>query len=372
MLGGIFMLVAVVASVMIHESGHYFMARATGMKATEFFFGFGPKLWSTTRGETEYGIKAFPLGGYVRIAGMNPLEEVDPADVGRTYREKKFWQKSVVILAGVVLHFIIAYVVILGALIGFGIDNPDAPLAEIAVVQPSLEDGTATPAALAGLKPGDTVVAIDGIPVGGWEEIRTALADLPDADVTITVDRDGERLTLSTVLSSVVDHATGTEVGYLGVSPAYERESVGFFQAMGLAGRAFVNITGRTFDALGNLVKPSSLAQLGGAFFGNTDVPNEIRPVSPIGIVRLGAESDFELMVGLIAMVNIVLGIFNGLPLYPLDGGHFAVAVYERITHREADVRKLAPIAAAVMALVLFLFSVALLLDIVNPISLNG
>ncbi len=372
MLGGIFMLVAVVASVMIHEAGHYFTARATGMKATEFFFGFGPKLWSTTRGETEYGVKAFPLGGYVRIAGMNPLEEVDPADAGRTYREKKFWQKSVVILSGVALHFIIAYVVILGAIIGFGIDNPDAPLSEIAIVQQSLENGTTTPAAVAGIQSGDTIVAVDGVPVAEWEEIRVALADLPNAAITITVDRQGELLTLSTVLSSVVDPDTGAEVGYLGVSPAYERESVGFFRAAGLAGRAFINVTGRTFEALGNLVRPSSLAQLGGAFLGNTDVPNEIRPVSPVGIVRLGVESDFELMVSLVAMVNIVLGIFNGLPLYPLDGGHFAVAVYERITHREADIRKLAPIAAAVMALVLFLFSVALLLDIVNPISLNG
>ncbi len=372
MAGGIFMLVAVVASIMIHEAGHYFTARATGMKATEFFFGFGPKLWSTVRGETEYGIKAFPLGGYVRIAGMNPLEEIDPADVGRTYREKKFWQKSVVIMSGVVLHFIIAYVVILGAIIGFGVDDPDAPLAEIAVVADTLDDGTTSPAAVAGIKPGDTILAVDGIAVGGWEEIRTALARNPGAAVTITVDRDGEELALSTVLAIVTDSVSGTEVGYLGVSPAYERESVGFFQATGLAGRAFVNVTGRTFEALGNLVKPSSLAQLGGAFFGNTDVPNEIRPVSPVGIVRLGFESDFELMVSLVAMVNIVLGIFNGLPLYPLDGGHFAVAIYERVTHREADVQKLAPIAAAVMALMLFLFSVALLLDIVNPISLNG
>ena len=366
------MLVAIVASVMIHEAGHFFMARATGMKATEFFFGFGPKLWSTTRGETEYGVKAFPVGGYVRIAGMNPLEEVDPADVGRTYREKKFWQKSVVILAGVVLHFIVAYIVLLGVIIGFGVPNPDAPLAEVSAVQQTLDDGSATPAVLAGIKPGDTIVAIEGLGVGGWSEIETALASYPDTEVSITVERDGDRLTLSTVLSSRVDSDTGAVVGLLGIYPAVERESVGFFRATGLAGRAFVNITGRTFEALGNLVKPSSLAQLGGAFFGNMDVPNEIRPVSPVGIVRLGAESDFELMVSLVAMVNIVLGIFNGLPLYPLDGGHFAVAVYERITRREADVRKLAPIAAVVMALVLFLFSVALLLDIVNPISLNG
>lgn len=371
MLGGLFMLVAVVASVMIHEAGHYFTAKATGMKATEFFFGFGPKLWSTQRGETEYGVKAIPLGGYVRIAGMNPLEEVDPADIGRTYREKKFWQKSIVVLAGVVLHFVIAYVVIFAALLGFGLDDPDAPLTEISVVQQTLDDGSTSPSALAGIERGDAIVAIDGIAVDTWEAIRLALAERPNADVSITVDRDGERLVLSTTLASVFDTETGAQTGYLGVSPAYARERFGVFTTAGLAGRVFVNITGQTFEALGNLVRPSSLAQLGGAFFGDTDVPNEIRPVSPVGIVRLGTESNFELMVSLVAMVNIVLGIFNGLPLYPLDGGHFAVALYERVTHREADVRKLAPIAAAVMALVIFLFSVALFLDIVNPISLD-
>ena len=372
MLGGIFMLVAVVVSIMIHEAGHYFTARATGMKATEFFFGFGPRLWSTTRGETEYGIKAFPLGGYVRIAGMNPLEEIDPADVGRTYREKKFWQKSLVILSGVALHFVIAYVVILGIFLGYGVDNPDAPLTEIAFVLETLDNGSASPATVAGIQPGDTVVAVDGVPVTSWEEIEVALAARPEAAVTITVERDGERLLLTTVLSSRVDADTGEVVGLLGVNPAFAQESVGFVEGTGLAGRAFINVTGRTFEALGNLVKPSSLAQLGGAFFGDTDVPVEIRPVSPVGIVRLGVESDFEFLLSLVAMVNIVLGIFNGLPLYPLDGGHFALAVYERITHREANVQKLAPVAAAVMALLLFLFSVALLLDIVNPISLNG
>ena len=199
MLGGIFMLGAVVASIMIHEAGHYFTARATGMKATEFFFGFGPKLWSTTRGETEYGIKAFPLGGYVRIAGMNPLEELDPADAGRTYREKKFWQKSLVVMSGVALHFIIAYVVILGIFLGFGIDNPDAPLPEVAAVQQSLDDGSPTPATVAGIQPGDTIVAVDGVTVADWEEIvgtyRSTLR--AGAENTVQIADDGTTFRIS-------------------------------------------------------------------------------------------------------------------------------------------------------------------------------
>src|SRR3990170_210302 len=131
------MLVAVVASVMIHESGHYFMARATGMKATEFFFGFGPKLWSTQRGETEYGVKSLPLGGYVRIIGMNPLEEVAPADMGRTYREKKFWEKSVVVLAGVGMNFLIAFLLFYGIVLVNGVSEP-VPVVDQVVETPTV------------------------------------------------------------------------------------------------------------------------------------------------------------------------------------------------------------------------------------------
>lgn len=379
MLGGIVMFVAVVASIMIHEAGHFVAARATGMKATEFFLGFGPRLWSVKRGETEYGIKAFPLGGYVRIAGMNPLDEVDPADAGRTYREKKFWQKTVVILAGVGLHFVIAYLVLFGAVLGLGVADPDQPLTEIASVQEVTEDGVPSPAAVAGINAGDVIVAVDGVAVEAWTDLQTALAERPEQQVEITVERDGVPVVLSTTLSYARDadgkprlDADGDRIGYLGVYPSYGRERVGVITGAGVAGRAFIDMTGRTFAALGNLVRPSSLAQLGGAFFGDTDVPVEIRPVSPVGLVNLGAQSDLELMIVLVASVNIVLGIFNGLPLYPLDGGQFMVAVYERVTHREADVRKLAPIAAAVMALVIFLFTVALFLDIVNPIALPG
>ncbi len=110
MVGGVAAVIAIVFFVTAHEAGHFLAAKAVGMKATQFFFGFGPKIWSIQRGETEYGFKWFPLGGYVRIIGMNPLEEVAPEDMGRTYREKKFWEKSVVVLAGVGTNFLIAFI----------------------------------------------------------------------------------------------------------------------------------------------------------------------------------------------------------------------------------------------------------------------
>ena len=112
MLGGFITVFGIIAIVMIHETGHFVAAKKFGMKATEYFFGFGPRLWSTQRGETEYGIKAIPAGGYVRIIGMSPLEEVAPEEEHRTYRGKPFWQKSIVVMAGVASHFVIAFILL--------------------------------------------------------------------------------------------------------------------------------------------------------------------------------------------------------------------------------------------------------------------
>jgi membrane-associated protease RseP (regulator of RpoE activity) len=371
MSGGLIMLVAVVVSLMLHEYGHFVTARATGMKVTEFFLGFGPKIWSTKRGETEFGIKAIPLGGYNRIVGMDPLEEIAPEDEGRTYRDKKFWQKSLVVMSGVLIHFLLAYLVFFGILVGFGIENVDAgPLTTLAAVQPTLDSGSPSPATLAGLEAGDRIVSIDGTEVTSWDELARLISERPGQEVQIVVDRNGATETLHTTLASTVN-GQGQTVGYLGVNPAYPVESIGVVRAAGLAGRAIGVTTVETVTALGNLVRPSSLARLAGAFVGNTDVPNDIRPVSPVGIVHLGEGLDVQALLALIGLLNIVLGVFNGLPLFPLDGGHFVLALYERVTGRKPNMRAMMPIAAAVMMLVIFLFSVALLLDIVNPISLS-
>ena len=151
------MIVGVVLMVIIHEAGHFFAAKAFGMKATEAFFGFGPKLWSVRRGETEYGVKAIPLGGYVRIIGMNPFEEVEPDEEHRTYRQKPFWQKSVVVLAGVAMNFFLAFTIFFVLIL---VQDIPEPTTGISTIVEELPDGTATPAAESELEPGDVIVAL--------------------------------------------------------------------------------------------------------------------------------------------------------------------------------------------------------------------
>lgn len=360
MLGGIGAALAIIVFVTAHEAGHFLAAKAVGMKATEFFFGFGPKLWSTRRGETEYGFKLLPFGGYVRIVGMNPLEEVDPQDMGRTYREKKFWEKSVVVLAGVGMNFLIGLLLFWGVVLASGIPGDPIPVAGLVV-----EGG---PAATAGLEEDDRIVEIGGSAIATWEDATDALASTGPGETTVVVERDGETIAMEVTLA---ENENVEGAGYLGVAPRTERVDVGPLEAMGIAGEMVGSAISDTFNALFQMVRPSSLAQYFGVLVGDTDVPDEVRPVSPIGIVSIGAQAqNAAFLFGILAYVNVILATINLLPLFPLDGGHFAVALYEKVTGREADVRRLAPVAAAVIGLFVFLGFVAIVLDVSNPIDL--
>lgn len=369
MIGGIGGILAIIFFVTAHEFGHFVAAKAVGIKATEFFFGFGPKLWSFRRGETEYGVKLLPLGGYVKVVGMNPLEEIDPADIGRTYREKPFWKKSVVVLAGVGMNFLIAYLMFAGVLLWQGVTELSTEVSEVVATV----DGGATPAAEAGLEAGDRILAINGLPTPEWTDVAAALAAHPGQEVTITVDRDGAQVEHSATLATRTDPETGTLRGFLGVAPSVVERSVGVFEAAGLAGQQLGIAVSATFDVLGRIVQPETLSRLFGVFLGNTDVPDEIRPVSPIGVGNIGSqvgEFGWAAFLILLGSVNVMLATLNVLPLYPLDGGHFAVALYEKVTRRQANLRYLAPVAAVVIALVGFLGLVGIILDIVNPIDI--
>ncbi|HJQ75813.1 MAG TPA: M50 family metallopeptidase [Acidimicrobiia bacterium] len=357
MLGGVAAAIAIVVFVTAHEAGHFLAAKATGMKATEFFFGFGPRIWSTRRGETEYGFKALPLGGYVRIVGMNPLEDVAPEDMGRTYREKKFWEKAVVVLAGVAMNFLIGFVLFWGILVANGV-NELVPVVDRVVAE--------SPAAEAGIEPGDRIVAIGDDPVTSWEDATKSLAEGP-RETVITVTRDGEELILDADLAAS-ENVTGA--GYLGIAPSVENSDVGVFASLGMAGEMVWQGIQDTFYSLYQMFRPSSLAQYFAVFGGDTDVPREIRPVSPIGIVSIGNQAESAAgFLAILGYVNVILATINLLPLFPLDGGHFAVAAYEKLSGRQANIRKLMPVAAAVMGTLFFLGFVAIILDIVNPIS---
>ncbi len=368
MTGGLIVLFGIIAMVMVHEAGHFFAAKATGMKATEFFFGFGPRLWSTQRGETEYGVKAIPLGGYVRIVGMNPYEEVPEEDLGRTYREKSFTSKTVVVLAGVASHFVVAYLIFFFVATVVGSEEVTTAVGE---VQATLEDGTRSPAALAGVEPGDTIVSIDGVAVPDWDSVRREIRARPGETVELVVDRDGSAQSLTTTFASLDDDAGGKR-GHLGVTPTPVTVRLNPAAALvdsgasiGQATVASLSGMWQLFTGLGDLI--------GATLTGDTDAIDETRPASPIGLVRIGAQTE-DLGIGftlqLIALINVFVGLFNFLPIYPLDGGHFAVALYERIRGRTADVAKLAPIAAAVVIFMLLLGALAIYLDIANPFTL--
>lgn len=368
MTGGLIVIIGIISMVMVHEAGHFFAAKATGMKATEFFFGFGPKLWSTRRGETEYGIKALPLGGYVRIIGMNPYEEVDPGDENRTYRVQPFWAKSVVVLAGVVSHFVVAFLLFFVVATAIGYEGVTTT---IQAIDPTMADGTATPAAQSDLRSGDTILSIDGVPIEEWDDVRSTVRARPDRTVEVVADRDGATVTFSVTLGSV-EGQDGGLIGYLGVMPTAEtvrRNPVAAMVDAGASvGRATADATAgmwRLFSGLGDLI--------GATISGDTATIDENRPASPIGLVRVGAQTQqfgIGFTLELLALVNVFVGLFNLIPLYPLDGGHFSVAVYEKVRGREADVAKLAPIAAVVVIFMVLLGALAIYLDITNPFTL--
>lgn len=376
MIGGIAALVALVGFIVAHEAGHYFAARATGMKVTEAFIGFGPRIWSFKRGETEYGVKPIPFGAYVKIIGMNSLEEVPPEDEHRTYRSKPFWAKSLAVLSGVVANFLIAFLIFSVVAMVEGepliVDGEPVLTTEVSGVVDTDDSGQPTAAAAAGLRTGDVIVAVDGIPVDGWEDLRARIETAAGERVVLTVERDGEQVELATTMGTRVDPETGEQVGFLGFAPAFATQDISVFEAGWIGVRQVGVAVQFTFESFGRILRFDTLGQLFGGITGG-EIDPDVRPVSPIGIVQIGSQADeFGLVntVLLMAFVNVILGTLNALPLYPLDGGHFAVALYEKLTGRTADIRKLIPIALTVIAVIGGIGLLAIILDIVNPIDL--
>lgn len=374
MAGGIAVFVALILFIVAHEAGHYFAAKATGMKVTEFFLGFGPRIWSFKAGETEYGIKPIPFGAYVKVVGMSSLEEVEPEDEDRTYRSKPFWAKSLVVLSGVAANFLIAYLIFFGIAVTQGRpvleDGQAVASTSVALVVEETDEGEPTTAASMGLLEGDTIVSVNGAETADWDALVSALEEAAGEEVSIVVDRDGSESTLEGVLGTrVVD---GEERGFLGIAPARLTESVGIGSGIVIAGQDLVDGIGFTFSSFSQLLRLDSLTQIVGGIFGG-DIDDEVRPVSLVGVVQIGAQAEEVGIVNILfilAIINVILAVINALPLFPLDGGHFAVALYEKLTGKTADHRRLIPLAVAVIAFISIFGLAAIILDIVDPINL--
>ncbi len=371
------MVLGFVVMIFLHELGHFMTAKWTGMKATQFFIGFGPTIISRTRGEVEYGIKALPLGAFVRIIGMSNLDPVDPAEEHLTYRSKSYPRRMLVITAGSIMHFIQAVILFVIAFSVIGLPNPDSPDWSVGELS-RLETGE-TPSVEAGIELGDRIVAIDGVEFASWGDLVTEIQGRPGDDVVLTILRDGERLESSTTLAAVPTD-TGEEIGFLGVYRAFPRERQGV--VAGLEATLDMGVEAITFIP-SQLFSPSVWADLGSLVFDGSaevDVSSEEaqRPISLVGAVRISgdvAEVDWVLPITFLASINVFVGVLNLIPLLPLDGGHAAIATYERLRSRRgqtpyrADITKLLPITYAVVFLFGFIGLTTIWLDIVRPIS---
>ena len=359
----------IVALIMLHEAGHYFTAKRAGMKVTEFFLGFGPRVWSFRRGETEYGVKAIPAGGYVRIVGMSNLEDVDPDEEPRTFRHGTFGNRLTVILAGVTVNLILAFLLIYVALIGRGL--PDTVEASVSRVLPE------SPAAEAGIRDGDRIIAIDGQRLDVDRDIGEALSDRVGQPTTIVVERDGATATVTAVPK---ERSSSDKSGIIGVSVGQSVSSYRSFNPIEAVPESFSTIGQMTRDTgagIGRLFSPDGIERYSKNFTGDapkqgTPAENE-RPRSIIGIVDIGGDlvgGNVWSLLFLLGAINLIVALFNLIPLLPFDGGHAAVVIYEqaasKIRGREvrADFGKLVPLTALVLVVFLTLGLSAMFLDI--------
>ncbi|OBB44063.1 M50 family metallopeptidase [Mycobacterium sp. 852002-51961_SCH5331710] len=400
--GVVLFALAILVSVALHECGHMWVARATGMKVRRYFVGFGPTLWSTWRANkrgdrTEYGVKAVPLGGFCDIAGMTSVEELAPDEHDRAMYKQKTWKRAAVLAAGPGMNFVIGLLLIYGIAVVWGLPNLHAPttaiVGETSCVKAEVSKGqlgdclAPSPAAAAGIRAGDTVVKVGDTPVANFDEMVTAVRAL-DGPTYFTVDRDGEEFT---TLVDVVpaqrwvakgDSAEPAPVGTVGITAA----QFGPIQYNPLsAAPATVAFTGDLAVEIGkSLAKlPTKMGALVRSIGGEERDPET--PISVVGASIIGGDAvDQGLWVAFwffLAQLNFVLGAINLVPLLPFDGGHIAIAFYEKIRNSIRSARgkvaaapvnylKLMPATYVILVVVAGYMLLTVTADFVNPIRI--
>ena len=371
--------VALVAMVMLHELGHFLVAKWSGMKVTEYFLGFGPRLWSVRKGETEYGVKAIPAGGYVRIVGMNNVEQVDPADEARTYREQSFPRRLAVAVAGSAMHFVIAFVLLLVLMSAVGLPTLSRRVGQISGIR-----GGQSPAQEAGFQVGDQIESVDGHRVSRWDDLPPYIRARVGQPITFVVSRHGHLVTLTAVPADA--NPDGTKQGFIGISSQEASRRLGPISGIGRAASDLGRISLLSVKGVGLLFTPGHLKSYADQLTNNgatgtlASKGDPGRPVSVVGFTRVAGQAAqqhrFAELLYLLVLINVFVGIFNMIPLLPFDGGHVAIAVYERLRSRrgrryQANAAKLMPVAAAVITVMVVFGAAIVYLDIVRPVSLQ-
>jgi membrane-associated protease RseP (regulator of RpoE activity) len=434
-LGVVLFAAGVAFSIALHELGHLIPGKIFNVKVTQYFVGFGRTLWSTVRGETEYGLKAIPLGGYCKLVGMVPpnpeeaeaepgvvrsrktgmfaqlvsdakaaeYEHVDPHDHDRLFYNKPWWQRIIIMASGVAINLVLAAVLFGIAFIGIGTYQATTSVAAVsqcvvAVTKSEVKVPTRacratdppTPAKAAGFRPGDRFVSFNGRRISDWSQVQREIRGNEHRRATVVVERDGHQVTLhpTTVVSTVpeIDNATKvTKEGFLGVVPTTtkERQNLGYVvSTMGTG-------TWQTVQTIGQL--PEKLYHVARASVGleKRDVNG---PISIVGAGRVAgelasqkhvsvADRAFQILV-LLAGLNLFLGLVNLVPLPPFDGGGIATTLYETVRRAIARLRgrpdpggvdsaKLLPVTYAMAVLILVMSVILIYADIVAPVSLS-
>jgi len=355
-------------SVFLHEVGHFSTARLTGMKVTQFFMGFGPRVWSRTKGEVEYGVRALPLGAFVRIIGMNNVDEVDPADESRAYRSQTFPRRLLVIAAGSLMHMVIAFILFLGVYASGGRQQNTG----ISTVRGLAE--SSSPASSAGIVVGDTLVSIGGIVVTDYNSVSTAIQSFSAGEsISVVFEHDGVRQTRDVVL---VQHPSIPGRAYFGVmADDWGWKNLGVIES---AGQSVVDIGTTITDSVKGVVVALNPMNSIRHLTKSPEATLETRPTTVVGISdfsgTVGRSDGLKGVLALLASINVFVGVFNMFPLLPFDGGHAAIAIYERVRSRKgrlyrADINKMVPLATLVVGLLSLLLLTGLYLDITQPLG---
>lgn len=374
--GIIAFVLALLTSVMFHELGHFLTARKFGMRVSEFFVGFGRRVWSITRGETEYGIKAIPAGGYCRIEGMTPTDVMPDGEDHRAFVKASSAKKLIVLGAGSTAHFILGFLLIFSIFFAVGYTTLTPNIAQV---------GEKSVAQAAGFKAGDEILSINGNPVENWSVDAKQIANSQGKELRFEILRNGEKI----IITAAPTYNEEAKRYILGVVTALGTERDGFLESGSQAGRATWFLTKESVKSL--IALPSKVPQL----FRQTFMNEERDPNGLVGVVgaarvsgeavgsdKLNGNERLTTFILLVASLNIFVGIFNLLPILPLDGGHMAVAIADEIRAFFARLRKkprpapidvnvLTPITGVVVILLGILTVLLVIADIINPVSLN-